>query len=269
VQSFQPEALEWLRRLHDPAQALSAIQAARDSGIKNLNIDLIFGLPTEVDRDWSRDLDQILSLEVPHLSLYGLTFESQTALGKAVHKGTISPPGDEAYRDQFLEAHRRLVAAGYSHYEVSNFALPGFEAKHNRVYWDGGSYLGLGNSAHSFQPPLRRWNFRDWESYRRSCLDGKAPWEGQEILDPQDSCLEELWLSLRTDRGFPLQDLSPEGAQKVDHWVAEGYARRVEDFFQLTPEGWLLLDELVVELDRVQDQKNLHGLTLPPGVFDL
>jgi oxygen-independent coproporphyrinogen-3 oxidase len=177
----------------------------------------------------------------------------------AVKKGAISPPVDEAYRDQFLEAHRRLVGAGYSHYEVSNFALPGFEAKHNRVYWERGPYLGLGNSAHSFQPPLRRWNFRDWDAYRRACLDGEAPWEGQEILDPQESRLEELWLGLRTDRGFPLQYLSPEGDQTVDHWVAEGYARRVGGILQLTPEGWLLLDELVVELDRVKDQKPCMG----------
>ena len=159
---------------------------------------------------------------------------------------------DEEYRREYLEAHRRLLAAGYSHYEVSNYALPGFEARHNRVYWEGGAYLGLGNSAHSFNPPLRRWNVRDWGAYQRACLQGEVPWEDGEILGREELRLETLWLGLRTDRGIPLVELTPEGSEVVDRWVSEGYAYRVGGSVRLTPEGWLLMDQLVVELDGVQ-----------------
>ncbi len=259
VQSFQARALKWLHRLHGPGQALEAIRAARAAGILNLNVDLIFGLSPDVERDWKADLDAVLELEVPHLSLYGLTVEKGTPLARALEEGALSHPVDETFREQFLEADRRLVAAGYSHYEVSNFALPGFEARHNRVYWERGSYLGLGNSAHSFNPPLRRWNLRDWGAYQRSCLEGGVPWVDQETLGPEESRLESLWLGLRTDRGIPLRDLGCESSALADHWISEGYARRVGGTVQLTPEGWLLLDQFVIELDRVQGGKSAMG----------
>jgi oxygen-independent coproporphyrinogen-3 oxidase len=252
VQSFQAGPLEWLRRLHGPKQALAAISAARRAGIENLNVDLIFGLPPEVDRDWEAELEAVLDLGVPHLSLYGLTVETGTSLSRALAGGSISPPGDEEYRRQFLKAHERLVAAGYAHYEVSNYALPGFEARHNRVYWEGGPYLGLGPSAHSFNPPHRRWNLRNWSAYQSACLQGDVPWEAGETLGPEESGLESLWLWLRTDRGIPLGELTPDGSGVVDRWVSEGYARRGEGSVRLTPEGWLLMDQLVVELDEVQ-----------------
>jgi oxygen-independent coproporphyrinogen-3 oxidase len=259
VQSFQAGPLSWLHRLHGPEEARRAISAARDAGIENLNVDLIFGLPPQVGRDWEADLIQLLELDLPHLSLYGLSVERGTPLSKAVEEGKISHPREEDYRRQFLEAHRMLSEAGYSHYEVSNFAKPGFESRHNRVYWEGGPYLGLGASAHSFRPPLRRWNVRSWDAYLKSCLQGVPPWEGQETLGSHESGLEKLWLGLRTDRGVPLQDLSPESGRLVDLWVSEGYARTEGGRVRLNPEGWLLLDELVIELDRTQGGKAPMG----------
>jgi oxygen-independent coproporphyrinogen-3 oxidase len=252
VQSFQLHALRWLERLHSPEEAATAVERAREAGISNLNLDLLFGLPEGVERDWGRDLDSALALKVPHLSLYGLSVEKGTPLGRAVEGGGVSPPDEEGYREQFLEASARLTSEGYRHYEVSNFALPGFEARHNRNCWELASYLGLGNSAHSFRAPRRRWNLRDWDAYQRASLDGGSPWDSEEELSAEDVRLERIWLGLRTDRGLRMGDLTPAARVLVKGWVSKGQATVAEGAVRLTPMGWVLLDHLVVELDSAQ-----------------
>jgi oxygen-independent coproporphyrinogen-3 oxidase len=252
VQSFDGKALDWLNRLHGPEEARMAVRRGRDAGIENISVDLIFGLPPEVDRDWERDLDVALDLQLPHLSLYGLTVEGGTPLHRALQDRSISPPEDEAYRRQFLEANRRLTAAGYRHYEVSNFSLPGFESRHNRVYWGRDAYLGLGNSAHSFRGNRRRWNLRDWPVYLKACLTGGDPWESEEEVSDSATRLETIWLGLRTDRGLPFSFLNSAGRMVVGKWVEEGRAEVEEDRVRLTPKGWLLLDPMVVEMDGTQ-----------------
>ena len=249
VQSFQSRPLIWLNRLHGPREPALAVNNARAVGIENINVDLIFGLPKGVERDWSLDLDSALSLGVPHLSLYGLSVEGGTPLAAAVAGGDVSLPDEEDYREQFLMASDRLGAEGYRHYEVSNFALPGFEARHNRVYWELAPYLGLGSSAHSFRTPLRRWNLRDWRAYQEAALDGIPPWDSEEELGAEDMRLERIWLGLRTDRGIPEGDLPPEARARVGGWVSRGLATLADGAVRLTPLGWLLLDHLVVELD--------------------
>src|SRR5207253_2709224 len=124
------------------------------------SIDLIFALPERLGRDWSADLDQTLALEPQHISLYGLTAESTTPLGRWVREGRESMPDDDAYAAQYRLAAERLPAAGFEHYEVSNFSRAGRASRHNIVYWTGKAYIGLGPGAHSFLPPLRRWNER-------------------------------------------------------------------------------------------------------------
>jgi len=248
VQSFQEEPLRWLNRLHGPEGPYQAVARARAAGIENLNLDLIFGLPREVKRDWARELESALELGVPHLSLYGLSVEAGTPLAREVEGGSISPPDEEDYCREFLEASRLLTSEGYQHYEVSNFALPGFEARHNRVYWDRLPYLGLGNSAHSFRGEVRRWNLRDWNAYQRAREEGRPPWVTEERLNPEDSRLERLWLGLRTDRGIPEDDLTAEARALVRGWVVRGEATVQEGRVRLSPSGWLLLDHRVVEL---------------------
>ena len=249
VQSFQSSTLRWLNRLHGSDDARRAVKTARESGIRNLSVDLIFGLPRDVERDWGRDLDSALSLEVPHLSLYGLSVEKGTPLARAVEAGEVSSPEEEAYREQFLEACERLTSEGYRHYEVSNFALPGFEARHNQAYWELSPYLGLGSSAHSFRAPRRRWNLRDWTAYQGAERVGAPPWDSEEKLSPEEVRLERLWLGLRTDRGIRTSDLNPGARALVEGWAAKGQATVGEDVVRLSPKGWLLLDHLVVELD--------------------
>ncbi len=252
VQSFQPHALRWLERLHGPEEGATAVERAREAGISNLSLDLIFGLPEGVERDWGRDLDSALALKVPHLSLYGLSAEKGTPLARAIEEGEVSSPHDESYREQFLEASARLTSEGYRHYEVSNFALPGFEARHNRACWESAPYVGLGNSAHSFRAPRRRWNLRDWKAYRMASLEGGSPWDSEEELSPEDARLERIWLGLRTDRGVRTGDLKPAARALVEGWVSKGDATLADGALRLTPTGWLLLDHMVVELDLAQ-----------------
>src|SRR5690606_7604558 len=127
---------------------------------------------------------------------------------RAVAEGRVRPAGEERYREEYLRAVERLTRAGYEHYEVSNFALPGHASRHNRVYWEGGAYLGLGNGAHSFSDPLRRWNLRGWEDYARVASEGRLPVADAEEVEGEARRLERVWLGLRTDRGLPWAELT-------------------------------------------------------------
>src|SRR5690606_8333608 len=148
--------------------------------IENINIDLIFALPTRFNRDWQSDLLRVLDLAPEHVSLYGLTAEQGTPLGRWVAEGRETLAGEDEYAEQYLLAARMLADAGYIHYEVSNFARPGHESRHNRAYWTGAAYLGLGPGAHSLLPPVRRWNTRDWQHYRARVTQGELPLDGSE-----------------------------------------------------------------------------------------
>lgn len=267
AQSFHDGALRWMGRLHGKEGTARAVEEARRAGMGNLSVDLLFGLPPGVERDWDRDLEAALTLEVPHLSLYGLSVEEGTPLERDVREGRESPPEEERYRDEFLRAADVLSAAGYRHYEVSNFALPGFEARHNLACWSLRPYLGLGNSAHSYLHPVRRWNLRRWDAYQRSVQGGGSPLAGHEIVEGEAARLERIWMALRTAAGLPTDDLPTRARRRVEAWRTRGWARSLEERdeagrevrrggwgrgkgrVRLTPEGWLLLDELALELD--------------------
>jgi oxygen-independent coproporphyrinogen-3 oxidase len=227
VQSFQEPVLRWMGRLHGAAGARSAVETARGAGFENLSVDLIFGLPPSLDRDWSADLEAVLEMGLPHVSLYGLTAETGTPLGRQVSEGRVHMPPDERYRAEFLEARERLMAAGFRHYEVSNFALPGFESRHNMAYWRGAPYLGLGNSSHSYLPPVRRWNTRDWEEYRDALAAGDTPVAEAEVVDGSSALMERVWLGLRTSEGLRLEPGEEGAAARVlERWERGGLGER-------------------------------------------
>lgn len=249
VQTFNADALRWMGRMHGPDGATAAVRSAREAGIGNLSIDLIFGLPASLGRSWSEDLERTLALDVPHVSLYGLSVESATPLGRAVREGRESPVDEDQYREEFLEAAEALGAAGYEQYEVSNFARPGAASRHNQAYWTGAAYLGLGNGAHSFADPVRRWNQRDWSAYAQMVGEGRSPEESREVLEDGDRRLEAVWLGLRTSRGLDMAGLPDVARVRAEAWVRSGLAEMEGTTVRLTPEGWLLLDELAVELD--------------------
>jgi oxygen-independent coproporphyrinogen-3 oxidase len=252
VQSFDGQALRWMGRLHGAKGARDAVGRVRSAGIENLSIDLIFGLPEEIPRDWPTDLEAAVALDVPHISLYGLTAEPGTPLHRRVVEGAIDMTGEERYRDEYLAAHERLVAAGYLHYEVSNFARPGFESRHNQAYWAGVPYFGFGNSAHSYLPPVRRGNLRDWGAYLARIRSGELAWDEEDLPDASGRRVEELWLGLRTDRGLSRELLvTDEARRRVREWERRGWAQPEPSRVRLTAEGWLVLDSLVLELDRI------------------
>ncbi|HEX2092839.1 MAG TPA: radical SAM family heme chaperone HemW [Longimicrobiaceae bacterium] len=248
AQSFHPPALRWMGRLHGPEGPARAMLAARSAGFDNVSVDLIFGLPERLGRDWGGDLERALELEPEHVSLYGLTAEAGAPLGRWVREGRESLAEEDRYADEYLLAHERLTAAGFVHYEVSNFGLPGRASRHNLVYWTGAPYAALGPGAHAFYNPLRRWNLRDWRAYREALLEGRLPTEDEERVDADEAALERAWLLLRTKAGFPLPDATAAQRTLAAEWVRRGWARIDRETLRLGAEGWLLLDRLAVEL---------------------
>jgi oxygen-independent coproporphyrinogen-3 oxidase len=236
-------------RLHGADGARTAMEAIRAESFDNVNVDLIFGLPARLERDWESDLEQALALEPEHISLYGLTAESGAALGRWVTEGRATLPPEETYSSEYLTAARVLTAAGYEHYEVSNFARPGRASRHNQAYWTGAPYLGLGPGAHSFRPPHRFWNVRSWDLYRNMLAEGKLPRDQREELDTAAETLERIWLGLRTREGTPLPERTAVVEKTLQQWQNQGWAELASDHVRLTAEGWLLLDRLAVELD--------------------
>ena len=249
VQSFDPGALRWMGRLHSAGDARVAVERARAAGVVNLSVDLIFGLPDNVPRSWEEDVTRALDLEVPHISLYGLTVEKGTPLHRAVGQGRARMPANERYREEYLYAAETLTQAGYRHYEVSNFALPGFVSRHNRACWEGAPYLGLGNGAHSYHGGRRWWNERDWAVYTEGIMRSGRARAGDEVPSAEQSRLEALWLALRTADGLKEEQLGTVARPVLRRWEAAGRAFRSTGRTRLTPRGWLLLDELTVELE--------------------
>ncbi|MEA3247214.1 MAG: radical SAM family heme chaperone HemW [Gemmatimonadota bacterium] len=246
IQSFSPETLTWMHRTHDSAQAAAAVQSARLAGIANISIDLIYAVPAVVRRSWRDDLDLAIALEPDHVSAYGLTVEPRTPLGRWTARGTVEPrPADQA-ADEFLEAHAVLSAAGFQHYEVSNYARPGFRSRHNSAYWRRVPYLGLGPSAHSFDGAVRRWNVPAWAAWQVAVASGSDPVEGDEVLGDRERLSEEVYLGLRTDSGYEVT--SDADLEHAARWVKEGWARVTGRRVHLTPEGWLRLDALAASL---------------------
>jgi putative oxygen-independent coproporphyrinogen III oxidase len=243
VQSFDPTVLGWMHRTHTVGQVGDAVAAVRAAGIYDLSLDLIFGLPAALNRVWQRDLDQAFRLAPDHLSLYGLTVEDHTPLGRWAARGEVVPVDDGRYAAEFLAADAALVAEGFDHYEVSNAARPGRHARHNSAYWRRAAFIGLGPSAHSGFGRERRWNVREWSAYDRLLGVGATVVSGSEELSDEAVRLEQTYLGLRTSEGLPRDHLAPDVTQA---WVQAGWARAdAGERVRLTAEGWLRLDALV------------------------
>ena len=247
AQSFQANVLAWMHRTHDAGQIGAAMSVLRAAGFGDVSLDLIYAVPAELARDWPADLQQALDLAPTHLSLYGLTVESHTPLGRWTARGESLPAEDERAAGEYLTAHECLRSEGFEHYEVSNAGRPGFRARHNAAYWRRAPFIGLGPSAHSGFAAARSWNVREWEEYRRRSEAGQPVLADSESLTPEQVELEDLYLGLRTTEGLPAFRLSESvrAAWLESEWATEDAGR-----ISLTPEGWLRLDALVGSLTR-------------------
>lgn len=247
AQSFHEPTLRWMGRMHGPSGPARAMAVARAAGFDNVSLDLIFGVPERLGRSWEADLDGVLALSPEHLSLYGLTAESATPLGRWVKEGREELAGEDRYAEEYLIAHDRLAAAGFEHYEVSNFGLPGRRSRHNFAYWTGVAYAALGPGAHGYDPPRRHWNLRGWDAYRESVRQHRLPLEGEETVSESDAALERAWLGLRTADGVSMDEVGAVQRDLAACWVGEGWAKFDGGRIRLSPSGWLLLDRLAVD----------------------
>ncbi|HMC55845.1 MAG TPA: radical SAM family heme chaperone HemW [Gemmatimonadaceae bacterium] len=252
VQSFDENVLAWMHRTHSSRQAIDAVHVLRDNGMSNISVDIIFGMPARVPRSWRRDLDQVLNLGVSHVSVYGLTVEPHTPLGRWVARRDITETPEEEFENEFLEAHDVLVAAGFEHYEVSNYGRTEHHSRHNWAYWDRRPYGGIGPSAHEFDGTVRRWNASAYTDWVARLAQGKRSTVGEEQLAPDDIHSEAVYLSLRTNRGITI---SEEERTDVDAWIQAGWASiDPNETLRLTASGWMRLDAIANHLTLVRSR---------------
>jgi putative oxygen-independent coproporphyrinogen III oxidase len=245
VQSFDPVVLEALERVHPPESARRAYRAARAAGFESVNLDLIYGARGETRASWERTLGEAVVLGPDHLSCYALTVEPSTALGRKVALGLVPPPDPDLQADLYDLACDGLAAAGYRHYEVSNWARPGHECVHNLGYWRHRPYLGLGAGAHSYRAGRRWWNVRPPGRYIDLVMGGYPPTGGEERPGPEEARLERLLLEVRQAEGLPARSVPRDRAEEL---VARGLATVSEGAFALTERGMFLANDVVLAL---------------------
>lgn len=208
VQTSSDSLLRFLNRRHTSHQAIEAVQRCQDAGYSNISLDLIYGLPGQTFEDWCRDVKLLLSLDVPHLSAYALSYEEGTALSKMLQDGKVNEASDELSWQMYEYLMNETAAAGMEHYEISNFAKPGMHSRHNSSYWDGSPYLGLGPGAHSYDGGcVRRSNDTSLKDY--VCSTADVPHQ-KEVLTPEEQYDELVMTRLRTASGLSLSLLTPE-----------------------------------------------------------
>ena len=206
VQSFDDAVLSYLGRLHTAREAEEALALAREAGFDNLNLDLMFAVPEAPKDSLARGLEQIRELRPEHVSVYALIFEPGTPLTRRRDAGEVREVGAAVQARQYRVARRRLVEMGYTHYEISNYARPGFECRHNRLYWEAGEYLGCGPAAHSHWQGRRWGNSRRLEEYAAALNAGRSPVGTEERLEPAAKAREALVMGLRLVGGVDLGD---------------------------------------------------------------
>lgn len=254
-QSFQDDILKRINRQHSLKDSLEGIARARKIGFDNISIDVIIGLPGLSTEILLKDLNTLVSLNPEHISAYQLSVEEKTTLAHQLKKGVIAIPDEKEINAQFLLVDEFLVANGYLHYEVSNYAKEGYEAKHNSSYWSGDSYLGIGPGAHSYKEDKRDWNVSNNNAYIKA-LSKEEDWFEGESLSDMDRFNEQIMTSLRIKKGLDLSKLkkdfphfyTDEINRKVEVWEKNNWALLSESTVQLNMNGWLISDNLASDL---------------------
>jgi oxygen-independent coproporphyrinogen-3 oxidase len=259
VQSFNNHVLKKLGRIHTAEKAIRSLQEIFLSGFTNVGIDLIYGVPGQKKSDWCTDLAQAVRFNLDHISCYMLSFDSGTRFETERQAGRIDPLPDKVIAEMLELTVSELALRGYTRYEISNFARPGRQSRHNLKYWNGSTYLGLGAAAHSFDGFTRSWHFRNIDKYIKALTHGCLPISGQEKLTQSQHMLESIYLGLRTSAGISKRDF--ERRFEIDFEALFGdliLDLHEQGFIQLKPgrvvltvKGILFLDAIV---GRMSDQ---------------
>jgi oxygen-independent coproporphyrinogen III oxidase len=255
IQSFFEEDLRWMNRAHDAKQARQCIETAQAEGFENISIDLIYGAPTLTDQNWILNLQTAVAFNIPHLSCYALTVEPGTALDVMTRRKKVPEIASEDQARQFHLMTNLLQSAGYDHYEISNFALPGKRSRHNSAYWSGETYMGLGPSAHSFNGYSRQWNVSNNASYIQMLRQARVPFEVEVLTDVQ-RFNEYVMTSIRTIEGTDLRRVAERFgntmkerlSEKLAAFQSKGWVRVIKEAIILTEEGKLFADGIAAEL---------------------
>lgn len=248
IQSFNDDILRWMNRRHDAGNAVKAFHILRESGDRNISIDLIFGISQLTDETWKDTIEKALELSPEHISAYQLSIEEGSALAKMVADGRYVEASEEQCRRQYDILCRCLGRSGYHHYEISNFAKPGFEAVHNSAYWRRAPYIGLGPGAHSLTGDIRSWNSQ--ELPHRSTDGSPATYSRtSETLSPENIRVERIMLSLRTDKGLEAAELySLADRAVINSLLSEGALEKQGGSIRIPESRLFTSDEILREL---------------------
>jgi len=257
AQSLVAESLKRLGRIHSVEDVVAAFGLARDAGFDNISVDLIFSVPGADADSWRRSLEKVIALGPEHISTYSLTIEAQTPFAARVDAGQLRVRSEDDSAQEYELAMEVLAEAGYEHYEISNFCLPGHRCHHNWACWMGGEYIGVGVSAHSFMDGCRSWNDRDLMNYMEAVEEGRTPRSGDERLTPAAAMQERLWLGLRTSQGVELS-IHELGTltthSRAQAMVGAGYLEFERSQLRLTSAGFAVADELSVDVALILEQ---------------
>jgi oxygen-independent coproporphyrinogen-3 oxidase len=255
VQTFNDNTLRLLNRRHNAAQAVEAVERCRQAGFENISIDLMYGLPGETEESWLSDLRRAISLNVEHISAYHLIYEEATRLYQLLQEHRVSEVSEDSSLRFFGMLMDELSAAGYEHYEISNFCKPGLYSRHNTSYWQGIKYLGCGASAHSFDGESREWNVSSIHYYIEAIEQGSRNYEKEE-LDPTTRYNEYIITTLRTRRGANLDRIEQQFGTKMRNYcmkmaqpyIAEGRLIEENGVIRLTRDGIFVSDGIMSDM---------------------
>ena len=255
IQTFQEETLKLLHRRHTARQAIEAFRRCREAGFQNISIDLMYGLPGETLETWEQDLQQAIDLHPEHISAYHLIYEEGTTLWNLREQNKVEEAEEELSLTLFKTLIERLTKAGYQHYEISNFCLPGLHSRHNSSYWTGKKYLGCGPSAHSFDGISRQWNVSSLEKYLEGIRSNQLDFELEE-LDLYTRYNDFVITSIRTCWGMPLAQLRTTYGETLYNYclrmakphIEQGVLEIKEDTLKLTPQGIFISDGIMSDL---------------------
>jgi putative oxygen-independent coproporphyrinogen III oxidase len=247
MQSAQPHVLAVLDRTHDPVNVKRAVDMARAAGFGSISVDLIYGTPGESLEDWRSTVTEALSLDIDHISAYGLIIENGTKLAAQIKRGDVAAPIDDLMADMYLLIDQMCNEAGFNWYELSNWAKPGQECQHNIAYWKSANWWGLGAGAHSHVNGKRFWNIKHPSAYKQKLFAGGSPIAETEELTATQLRDESVMLAIHMRSGLDLALSSAAAQENLNAYKLTGHLDIVNNHVQLTAQGRLIADRLVQE----------------------